>query len=130
MVSHIDDDHIAGLLQMMNKVKELEEAHEPVPWRVRRFWHNAFDDLLGNDEVGVGDDRLAGERRRARRPAASARGRTCWRASRRGASLAKVLKALGLEGNPPFGGLVRAAEVAGRARRPEADGGGAARLGA
>ena len=23
-----------------------------MPWKIRRFWHNAFDDILGNDERG------------------------------------------------------------------------------
>ena len=106
MVSHVDEDHIAGLLQMMRKVQELDEAHQPVPWRVRRFWHNAFDDLLGNDQVGVGvagsalsvaslGDRLLGE------------GSRLLASVPQGRSLAKLLSALGLAGNPPFGGLVR-----------------------
>ena len=106
MVSHLDEDHVAGLLQMMQKVKELEEAQEPVPWRVRRFWHNAFDDLLGNDEVGVGvagsavsvaalGDLLLGE------------GSKLVASVPQGRNLAKLLKALDLDGNPPFGGLVR-----------------------
>lgn len=107
MVSHLDEDHIAGLLQMMNRVRELEEAHEPVPWRVRRFWHNAFDDLLGNDEVGVGTSG-------SQASAAALGGLLLGEGSNllasvaQGRSLAKVLKALGLDGNPPFGGLARA----------------------
>jgi len=106
MVSHIDDDHVAGLLQMMQKARDLEEAHEPAPWRVRRFWHNAFDDLLGNDEVGVGvagsavsvaalSDLLPGA------------GSNLLASVPQGRNLAKLLRALGLDGNPPFGGLVR-----------------------
>ena len=106
MVSHLDEDHVAGLLQMMQKVKALEEARQPVPWRVRRFWHNAFDDLLGNDEVGVGvagsavsvaalGDLLLGE------------GSKLVASVPQGRNLAKLLKALDLDGNPPFGGLVR-----------------------
>ncbi len=110
MVSHIDDDHVAGLLQMMQKVKDLEEAHEPVPWRIRRFWHNAFDDLLGNDQVGVGvagsavsvaalGDLLPGA------------GSNLLASVPQGRNLAKLLRALGLDGNPPFGGLVRLRET-------------------
>ena len=107
MVSHLDEDHIAGLLQMMQKVKELEEDHQPVPWLVRRCWHNAFDDLLGNDEVAVGTsashasvaslgDFLLGE------------GSKLLASVPQGRNLAKLLRGLGLDGNPPFGGLVRA----------------------
>ncbi len=54
MVSHIDEDHIAGILQLVRKVKDLKDSKQPVPWEIRRFWHNSFDDLLGNDDVEVG----------------------------------------------------------------------------
>lgn len=107
MVSHIDDDHIAGLLQMMRKLRDLRESGEPEPWRIRRFWHNAFDDLVGNDEVAVGTPtsavsvaslggllRLPGEEFLASVP--------------QGRDFRNLLRALGLDGNPPFGGLVRA----------------------
>ena len=46
MVSHVDDDHIQGILDM---TRELREA-SGVPFvHVRRMWHNSFDDLIGND---------------------------------------------------------------------------------
>lgn len=110
MVSHIDDDHVAGLLQMMQKVKDLEEAHEPVRWRVRRFWHNAFDDLLGNDEVGVG---VAGSAvsTAALGDLLPGAGSNLLASVPQGRNLAKLLRALGLGGNPPFGGLVRLRET-------------------
>lgn len=45
MVSHVDDDHIQGILDM---TKELVEA--PLPFaRVTELWHNTFDTLIGND---------------------------------------------------------------------------------
>lgn len=46
MVSHIDDDHIKGVLEL---TKELTEAHDDdttAEFRVQTVWHNSFDDLL------------------------------------------------------------------------------------
>lgn len=45
MVSHIDDDHVNGILAMAN---ELAESTGKLPYRVESLWHNSFDDLLGN----------------------------------------------------------------------------------
>lgn len=48
MISHIDDDHINGIQQMLNKMDQ-----EPDPDRrlcdITTLWHNSFDDLLGNE---------------------------------------------------------------------------------
>ena len=45
MVSHIDDDHINGILEL---AKEIDEAHGPKPYAVQSLWHNSFDDIVGN----------------------------------------------------------------------------------
>jgi hypothetical protein len=63
-VSHIDQDHIAGILQLMNdivewrvynhKQKQGEDWPKPEfsePPEVARLWHNAFHDLIG-EKVG------------------------------------------------------------------------------
>ena len=45
MVSHVDDDHIHGILDF---TRELREA-AGVPFaRVTSLWHNTFDDVIGN----------------------------------------------------------------------------------
>lgn len=46
MVSHIDDDHIQGVLEL---TKELVEAEGPPPLKVSGLWHNTFDDIIGNN---------------------------------------------------------------------------------
>lgn len=43
MVSHVDDDHIQGILEM---TKELRQPGVPV-LAADSLWHNTFDDLLG-----------------------------------------------------------------------------------
>jgi glyoxylase-like metal-dependent hydrolase (beta-lactamase superfamily II) len=76
MVSHIDDDHIRGVLDLSSRLLE-EKADKGLPFDVHTMWLNAFDDLLGNDaeelaagvaeaparvaEAGAGDTSWAGE---------------------------------------------------------------------
>ena len=49
LVSHIDDDHINGVLQMISKLAGLQEQHKPLPYDITTLWNNSFDDLLGNE---------------------------------------------------------------------------------
>lgn len=105
MVSHIDEDHIAGLLEMTDRLQDLIANQMPEPWRIGRFWHNGFDDLVGNDEVGVAALPALG--------VASLGGSLAGHTSLllasvpQGRNLGRALGALGLAGNAPFGGLVR-----------------------
>lgn len=48
MVSHIDDDHIAGILDLTREEIVAIEAHRPRMLNVLDFWHNSFDGVLGN----------------------------------------------------------------------------------
>ena len=48
MVSHIDGDHIQGLIDMAGALVELADDRQPLPYEVGGLWHNAFDDVLGN----------------------------------------------------------------------------------
>jgi beta-lactamase superfamily II metal-dependent hydrolase len=71
-VSHIDEDHIAGVLQLMDDLmawaihdhhlKKRNAAHKapkvPRPPNVIEIWHNGFKDLL-QDNAGPIEDQLA-----------------------------------------------------------------------
>jgi hypothetical protein len=46
MVSHVDDDHIQGILDL---TKELIAATSAPLLRVLSLWHNSFDEIIGND---------------------------------------------------------------------------------
>jgi hypothetical protein len=48
MVSHIDDDHIKGLLELTHELADAAESQQPLPFKIRSFWHNTFDDIIGN----------------------------------------------------------------------------------
>lgn len=49
MVSHIDDDHINGVLELTGELLEEQDNHRGLPFKIRSFWHNSFDDIIGND---------------------------------------------------------------------------------
>jgi hypothetical protein len=69
MVSHIDDDHINGVLELSNELVQAKDSGARLPLKVRNFWHNTFDDIIGNkpDELlaavtaSFGAASLAGE---------------------------------------------------------------------
>jgi hypothetical protein len=48
MISHVDDDHIGGILDLTREMLEDRSAHRPPLLRVFDFWHNSFDSIIGN----------------------------------------------------------------------------------
>jgi hypothetical protein len=48
MISHVDDDHIQGVLELTREMIEAHEEQKPQLLRVLSFWHNSFDDIIGN----------------------------------------------------------------------------------
>jgi hypothetical protein len=48
MVSHIDDDHINGILELTKELVTAADEKKPLPLKILRFWHNSFDDIIGN----------------------------------------------------------------------------------
>jgi hypothetical protein len=53
MVSHIDDDHVNGVLQFSESLVNKQQSKQPLPYEVRTLWHNSFDDILGNNQVSI-----------------------------------------------------------------------------
>jgi beta-lactamase superfamily II metal-dependent hydrolase len=53
MVSHIDADHITGLLDFFKHLGELQDSGEEVPYRIRSLWHNSFEQLAGGRAAAV-----------------------------------------------------------------------------
>ncbi|HYN21496.1 MAG TPA: hypothetical protein VE078_11090 [Thermoanaerobaculia bacterium] len=106
MVSHIDRDHIAGILELAQNLKTLKESKQPVPWKIQRFWHNSFDDILDNDDVSVASAASV-------MSVASIGGMLPHDGSLilasvpEGRDLRNLANFLKLGGNPPFKGLVR-----------------------
>ena len=54
MVSHIDDDHINGVLDLMSELVEAKFEHRAPVASIRNLWHNSFLDevLAGNSHAG------------------------------------------------------------------------------
>ncbi len=51
MVSHIDDDHINGILELTGELVDAANAGEPLPLKIRQLWHNSFDDIIGDTHL-------------------------------------------------------------------------------
>ena len=54
MISHIDDDHIAGILDFTRMLRDLTDRNAPLPFDVLTLWHNSFDDIAGKVNASVG----------------------------------------------------------------------------
>lgn len=50
MVSHIDADHIAGVMELAEKLVKVQNSGLALPYEILTMWHNSFDDLLGNED--------------------------------------------------------------------------------
>ena len=51
MISHHDDDHIKGILDMC---EDLDNAAGARPYMIHNLWHNSFQDLVGLDPAKEG----------------------------------------------------------------------------
>jgi beta-lactamase superfamily II metal-dependent hydrolase len=107
MVTHIDGDHVVGIIDLFKAIRDAQTNQQPQPYRVDRAWHNSFRALVGDDgAVTASLDELQ------RRDALANRGVAAMVASAgQGAKLADLLRFFHLEGNPPFDGLVAAPKV-------------------
>src|SRR5262245_61064709 len=49
MVSHVDDDHIQGILDLTKEEITAKQAHQPQLLNVQSFWHNSFDEIIDHE---------------------------------------------------------------------------------
>ena len=54
MVSHIDRDHVTGVISLTRELLKAKEKDEPAPYDILKLWHNSFDDILGNKADALG----------------------------------------------------------------------------
>jgi hypothetical protein len=108
MVSHIDDDHINGILQWFGVVA----GQNPRSCKISTLWHNSFDDILGNgaNELTASLDRaVKAASTEATMPADLAIGRPAGLVLAnvgQGRNLRLAAQNLGITINQGFGGLV------------------------
>ena len=109
MVSHIDSDHVAGMVDFAGDLVTAQQDSQPLRYEVATLWHNSFDDVLGNDaedlRVAAVDilsapvaDRVADEIRAA--------GLAVVASVAEGRELRDQAKTLGWSVNEPFDGPV------------------------
>lgn len=48
MVSHVDDDHIKGILDLTRELVTAQDQQKPLSVKVRSVWHNSFDDVINS----------------------------------------------------------------------------------
>src|SRR5215470_12461772 len=53
VVSHIDADHITGLLDMFREMSEQKSDGKVPRWKVGSLWHNAFEKTVGSHSAAV-----------------------------------------------------------------------------
>lgn len=53
IVSHIDADHITGIVDFFKDMKETEDNGEELPYRVQSLWHNSFQKLHHGKSASV-----------------------------------------------------------------------------
>ena len=49
MVSHVDDDHIQGILDLTRELRDAAEAQKPQFVQILGLWHNSFDNIIGHN---------------------------------------------------------------------------------
>jgi beta-lactamase superfamily II metal-dependent hydrolase len=56
IISHIDEDHIQGILELMDDLANDYAARRPLPLKIQNFWHNTVKKIVGNnpDELVTG----------------------------------------------------------------------------
>ena len=48
MVSHVDDDHIQGILDLTSEMIDIRRERRPQFVQILHFWHNSFDAIIGH----------------------------------------------------------------------------------
>lgn len=49
MVSHLDDDHVNGIVMLSNDLINMQD--DKMLFDVQNFWFNSFDDIIGNNQL-------------------------------------------------------------------------------
>jgi hypothetical protein len=109
-VSHIDDDHIRGVLDLVRGVARENDDGRVPSFEILGLWHNSFEDVVGGgrpDEVPAAVAAL-GTRAGVRSAGLSEPARLVAASIAQGRSLRDAANALELDVNRPFDGPVTA----------------------
>jgi hypothetical protein len=53
MVSHMDDDHINGVIDLVDDLQDAADDNQDPEFDVQHMWFNTFDDIVGNLQIPV-----------------------------------------------------------------------------
>jgi beta-lactamase superfamily II metal-dependent hydrolase len=102
MISHVDDDHIKGVQDLLNSI-----AKGRLPQvSVAKLWFNSFDHLIGLDDHFVPAGNQASLSVPSVRRRVGGDSRSVMASVPQGKKVAALAVQLGIDGNPPFRGLV------------------------
>jgi hypothetical protein len=112
MVSHIDDDHIHGLLDLTDELIEADKRGQTPFLTIGSFWHNSFNDLTDDDGSELftlmkpaDAERLSGA---SATPVGTREAAAVVASVNQGRQLRDEVELLGWQVNHPFPGLVHA----------------------
>jgi hypothetical protein len=106
MVSHIDEDHITGILDFTRMLRDLKDSHAFVPFDVLTLWHNSFDDIAGKVNAVVGAELTAAQLLASAKPT-TADGAAIVASVAQGRQLRLDADALGLNMNSGFDDMLQ-----------------------
>lgn len=115
MVSHIDEDHILGVLDLFGAIRDADERQAPRPYQPRWLLHNSFDGLIGEGEGGAARTiegptvlaGLGGALPNLLQKRESHTARLVLQSYGQGSKLASLAAALKISRNPPDEGLIQ-----------------------
>ena len=114
LVSHVDDDHIQGIIELCQSLLPAALRGDEAPYEVRTLWYNSFGDLVGKSADRIlADwaqmrDRLDAEVGAPIAAAMQDLTRPLARGIQQGRSLRQLATQLGIDLNRGFRGLVSA----------------------
>lgn len=105
VVSHIDDDHIGGILRLLYEIADARRGEFVEPYSIRRLWHNSLADLVTGEQVisAATEDLMTS----ATQDVSSAIAQSV----AQGRELRDQASYLHLSGNAPFGEIVRSGQT-------------------
>ena len=109
MVSHVDADHISGVLDLVNEMDDDKRRHQPVMYDVKTLWHNSFDDILdneGDEIVSHLADEIESGASSVDLSSISGRSQAVVESVKQGRDLRNLATRLKIAFNKPFEGLV------------------------
>jgi beta-lactamase family protein len=109
VVSHAHPDHIVGVLRLFRELRRARERRRNARFRVKRLWHNSWEELVGTDVTAADLAAVADE--------ASPLVAAVLSSVKRSRELADAARAIGLRANRAFGGgVIQAGDAAQLAR--------------